>query len=118
MQDGEEMCLARAVAHERTKAPKFSDPTAAGFLSEETKASFLRLRAGATEPSEQVMQYLVQLRSEVIAARTIALDEAIRGAEAMELVNLGAGPCGRAAADGEMTRTCRRYGSGKASCPT
>ena len=65
------VCLARAVAHEQTKAPKFTDPTAVAFLSEEARASLMRLRAGATQASEQLVHYLVRIRSEVIVARTM-----------------------------------------------
>src|SRR3954463_13376344 len=99
------VCLARAAAHGETKAPKFSDPTALAFLSEEAKASLLRLRAGATEASEQLMHHLVRIRSEVIAARTIAIDEAVRGADAPQLVNLGAGLDGRAWRMSELSNT-------------
>jgi methyltransferase (TIGR00027 family) len=79
-----------------TKAPKFSDPTALAFLSEEARASLLRLRAGATEAHDQLQHHLVRMRSEVVVARTIAVDEAVRVAAAPQLVNLGAGLDGRA----------------------
>jgi len=90
------VCLARAAAHGETKAPKFSDPTAFAFLSEEARASLLRLRAGASEARDQLQHYLVRMRSEVLVARTIAIDEAIRVAAVSQLVNLGAGLDGRA----------------------
>ena len=57
VKDGEEsktaefVCLARAVAHEQTKAPKFSDPTALAFLSEEAKASLYPAVTYLTRPS-------------------------------------------------------------------
>ncbi len=90
------VCLLRAAAHGETKAPKFSDPTALAFLSEEARASLLRLRAGATEAHEQLQHRVVRMRSEVLVARTIAVDEAIRAAAVSQLVNLGAGLDGRA----------------------
>lgn len=90
------VCLARAAAHGQTKAPKFSDPTAAALLSDEGRASLERLRAGASEAHEQLLHYLVRMRSEVLVARTIAVDEAIRAAAVAQLVDLGAGLDGRA----------------------
>lgn len=95
-QSAEFVCLARAAAHGETKAPKFSDPTALAFLSEEARASLLRLRAGASEARDQLQHYLVRMRSEAVVARTIAIDEAIRAAAVSQLVNLGAGLDGRA----------------------
>lgn len=90
------VCLARAAAHGETKAPKFSDPTALALLSEEARASLLRLRTGASEAGEQLQHILVRMRSEAVVARTIAIDEAIRAAATSQLVDLGAGLDGRA----------------------
>lgn len=81
------VCLARAAAHGETKAPKFSDPTALAFLSEEARASLLRLRGGASEPHDQLQHILVRMRSEAVVARTIAVDEAIRAAALSQLVS-------------------------------
>ena len=87
------VCLARAAAHGKTKAPKFSDPTAEAFLSTEGRAALARLRSdGAPDP----LDFLIRMRSEVMVARTVAIDDAIRAVTNPQLVNLGAGLDGRA----------------------
>jgi methyltransferase (TIGR00027 family) len=90
------VCLARAAAHGETRAPRFSDPTAFALLSDDARASLLRLRAGVTEASDALAHVLVRMRSEAIVTRTLAIDDAVRDAAALQVVNLGAGFDGRA----------------------
>jgi hypothetical protein len=94
IRSAELVCLARAAAHGETKALKFSDPTALAFLPEDARASLLRLRAGATETRDQLQHHLARMRSEVLVARTIAIDEAVGLAAAPQLVNWAPGSMG------------------------
>ncbi len=96
------VCLARAAAHGKTKAPKFSDPTAETFLSADAREALARLR-GDGEPDPRDL--LIRMRSEVMVARTVAIDDAIRAVTNPQLVNLGAGLDGRAWRMSELSRT-------------
>ena len=87
------VCLARAAAHGRTGVARFADATAAVLLSDEGRATLSRLFGEGESQPEDV---LIQMRSEVMVARTVAVDDAIRSSNNPQLVNLGAGYDGRA----------------------
>jgi methyltransferase (TIGR00027 family) len=92
------VCMGRAAAHGRTHVHAFSDPTALSLLPDDARARVERFRAG-TPPSgvrERIERRKLELRAKLIVARTVAIDEAIRGAAVPQLVILGAGLDGRA----------------------
>jgi len=77
---------------------RFQDPTASALLPEEARRELQRLRSGpAPERLRQRLrhQYL-KTQAMVMAARTVAVDDAIRAAGSEQLVILGAGLDGRA----------------------
>jgi len=92
------VCMGRAAAHGATDVARFSDPTALALLPPEARRRVERFRAG--EPPEdlreRMMRPLLDRRSKVMVARTVAIDDAVRGAAARQLVILGAGLDGRA----------------------
>lgn len=92
------VAMGRAVANGRGDVPGFSDPTAMALLPEAARAEVQRfftapkpkgLKAGFQHGS-------LEHRSRLMAARTVAVDEAVRAAAAPQLVILGAGLDGRA----------------------
>jgi methyltransferase (TIGR00027 family) len=90
--------MGRAAAHGRTGAVKFSDPVAISLLPEDARAEVERYRANnAPEGLRARMQRaFFAARSQMMVARTIAIDESIREAAAAQVVILGAGLDGRA----------------------
>ena len=90
--------MGRAVAHEMTTESRFSDPTALALLPDETRARVERFRAGAAPKGIRAHfehNYLDR-QSKIMVARTVAIDDAVRGASSPQLVILGAGLDGRA----------------------
>src|ERR1700759_5416861 len=85
-------CLSRAVAH-RKAPPSFDDPTALAFLPEEARRKVERARSDA--PAKGIRERwwrAFRLRhAQVMAARTVAIDTAVREAAAPQLVIVGAG---------------------------
>lgn len=97
------VCMLRAAAHGRTEAARFSDPTALALLPERARAKVERFRAGARPrgPREAIEREVFGRRADMMVARTVAIDDAIRAAPALgrpgaQLVLLGAGLDGRA----------------------
>ncbi|HEY4160219.1 MAG TPA: class I SAM-dependent methyltransferase [Polyangiaceae bacterium] len=91
------VCVARAFAHERALAPKFSDPTAFELLSEADRARVAHYRDGPPKESRARAAYeFIAVRAAMMAVRTIFIDEAIREASSSQVVILGAGLDGRA----------------------
>jgi methyltransferase (TIGR00027 family) len=90
--------MGRAFAHGTTTAVGFADPTALALLPEDARAQVERARAGAPAASvgERIARATLRGRSSAMVARTIAVDDAIRGAASPQLVILGAGLDGRA----------------------
>jgi len=90
--------MGRAVAHGRWLIGRFSDPTALTLLPPDARA---RVEQFHLEPRPQELRaglawgYLSRL-SQVMAARTVEIDDAIRGATMPQVVILGAGLDGRA----------------------
>lgn len=92
------VAMGRAVAHGRTSVGRFSDPTALTLLPADARARVDRFRAGP--PPQQLRArlawgYLNRL-SQIMVARTVEIDDAIRAAHAPQVVILGAGLDGRA----------------------
>jgi len=92
------VCMGRALADADPSLPMFSDPTARSLLPEEARRRVER--AGATRAPKGLKSaiehgYLVR-QAKIMAARTLAIDAAIREVAAPQLVILGAGLDGRA----------------------
>jgi methyltransferase (TIGR00027 family) len=86
------------VADGRLAADRFTDPTAMMFLRPDERRVVDQVRAG-NAPSkwqERVSFELVQACGEIMAARTVAIDDALREQLTPQLVILGAGLDGRA----------------------
>src|SRR5262249_21708965 len=92
------VCMGRAIAHGRTAAAKFADPTALALLPDDARGRVERLRAGV--PSKGLrgrLEYtFLDIQSKMMVARTVAIDEALRAAGSPQVVILGAGLDGRA----------------------
>lgn len=87
------IAMARALAHGSTPVARFADPTAFTLLPEDARAQVERLRAGVDPPHERAP---FERRSQMMVARTLAVDDAIRETRPEQLVILGAGLDGRA----------------------
>jgi len=90
--------MGRAVAHGTTPVARFADPTALALLPDDARMTVERVRANVAPKGIRAhAERLFHLqRSQMMVARTIAIDDAIRGASSPELVILGAGLDGRA----------------------
>jgi methyltransferase (TIGR00027 family) len=91
------VCMARAMAHGRTTASAFADPTALALLPDDARQRVERFRAGVPKGLRARFAYeFFDRRSKMMVARTVAIDEAVRAAAAPQVVILGAGLDGRA----------------------
>jgi len=92
------VCMGRAAAQRRTSVMGFDDPTALDLLPEKARLQVERFRA--RPPPKGVRQLLARAHlsrlAEMMAARTVAIDNAIRSATGQQMVILGAGLDGRA----------------------
>jgi methyltransferase (TIGR00027 family) len=90
--------MARAAAHDRDGGTFFSDPTALGMLAEPERQVVERLRAGEAPLSlvERFRRVHLVREAPMMVARTLKIDDAIRGAQTAQIVILGAGLDGRA----------------------
>lgn len=92
------VCMARAIAHGRTPVAAFSDPTAMALLSAEQRAEVERIRQG-TRPRGWRARFRYEhltRESQMMVARTVAIDADLVNAAAPQVVILGAGLDGRA----------------------
>jgi methyltransferase (TIGR00027 family) len=104
MQQGREsqtavlVCMGRAAAHGASDVARFSDPTALALLPPEARRRVERFRAGEAPKDlrERIARPLLARRSKVMVARTVVIDDAVRGTASRQLVILGAGLDGRA----------------------
>src|SRR5688572_2702418 len=90
--------MGRAIAHGRTAVAGFSDPTALALLSAEQQAEVERIRQGP-RPKEWRARFRYEhllKESQMIVARTVAIDGELRNADVPQVVILGAGLDGRA----------------------
>lgn len=92
------VCMGRAIAEARHIEPRFSDPTAMVLLPPAERARVERFLAGAAPkgPRGGLERWYLESQAKVMAARTVAIDDAIRAAAHPQLVILGAGLDGRA----------------------
>ena len=92
------VCMARAAAHGRTPVTRFADPTALALLPDDARARVELFRAGTAPRSgrERMERAVLEKRSAMMVARTVAIDEVVRAAGSPQLVILGAGLDGRA----------------------
>lgn len=94
----EYVCIGRALAQGRLAVGRFDDPTALALLPYEAQLQVEKLRAGSPPRSlrERAARQYYQTQAMMMAARTVAIDDAIRSAGSPQLVILGAGLDGRA----------------------
>lgn len=92
------VCMGRAVAHGHTNVARFSDPTAMSLLPEDARARVEAFRAGAPPKTsrERFAHEYLRTRGTMMVARTVEIDDAVRGLAAPQVVILGAGLDGRA----------------------
>jgi methyltransferase (TIGR00027 family) len=90
--------MGRAIAHGRTPVAAFSDPTAMTMLSAEQRAEVERIRQGPRPRGwrERFRYEHLTRESQMMVARTVAIDADLRDAAAPQVVILGAGLDGRA----------------------
>jgi len=99
--------MARAIAHGRTSVAAFSDPTAMALLSEEQRAEVEQIRTGPPPRRWRARfryEHLTR-ESQMMVARTVAIDADLCNAAAPQLVILGAGLDGRAWRMRELARS-------------
>ena len=92
------VCMGRALATSDPGLPMFEDPTAFVLLPDEARLRVERARSeGAAKGLKKAIeQGYLRIQAKVMAARTLAIDDAIRVAANPQLVILGAGLDGRA----------------------
>jgi methyltransferase (TIGR00027 family) len=92
------VCMGRALAHGATSAPRFDDPTALTLLPDDARARVLRLRGDAPPLGLRARFFGPHLRrlAQVMVARTVGIDDAVRERPTPQVVILGAGLDGRA----------------------
>jgi methyltransferase (TIGR00027 family) len=90
--------MGRAAAHGRTDVARFSDPTAMTLLPEGARERVQRYRTGPKPRGlrEGFEHGALEQRANMMVARTVAIDDALREAAAPQVVILGAGLDGRA----------------------
>ena len=92
------VCMGRAIAHGRTTVEAFSDPTAMALLSAEQRSEVERIRQEPLPKEWRARfryEHLIR-ESQLMIARTVAIDTDLRSAAAPQVVILGAGLDGRA----------------------
>jgi methyltransferase (TIGR00027 family) len=92
------VCAARAAAHDRTDVAAFADPTALALLPADARQHVEQFRSGVPPKNlaERIRYAILEKRSMMMVARTVAIDQAVRAAGAPQVVILGAGLDGRA----------------------
>ncbi|MFT3923175.1 MAG: class I SAM-dependent methyltransferase [Myxococcales bacterium] len=101
------VCSWRAVAHATSELKRFSDPTALPLLPPRAAARTRRLIAdqGPHTLRERFSRPFLEKRVQMMVARTVAIDDAIRELDSPQLVILGAGLDGRAYRMPELAST-------------
>jgi methyltransferase (TIGR00027 family) len=92
------VCQGRAVAHERIAQGRFADPVALPLLRDDERELVRDVRAGKPPSSwrDRFEYEMVRASAEIVAPRTIAVDDAVREGPREQVVILGAGLDGRA----------------------
>jgi methyltransferase (TIGR00027 family) len=87
------VCQGRAAPDGRIAEGRFADPTAMALLRDDERVAVQRVRAGAAPRGwgARVEFEMVRASADVIVARTVAIDDAIRARPAPQLVIVGAG---------------------------
>lgn len=90
--------MGRALAHGILVPRRFDDPTAIVLLSDEAAREVREERAGRVPAGfrAQLRHQYLHTQAKFMAARTVAIDDAVRSAGSPQLVILGAGLDGRA----------------------
>src|SRR5262245_44798754 len=90
--------MGRAIAHGRTSVSAYSDPTAMALLSAEQRTEVEQIRKGSRPKGWRArFRYEhLQRESQMMVARTVAIDTELRNAAAPQVVILGSGLDGRA----------------------
>ncbi len=91
------VCQGRAVAHERIAPGRFADPVALPLLRDEERELVREVRADQPPPTwrDRLAYETVRASAEIIAPRTVAIDDAVREGPRAQVVILGAGLDGR-----------------------
>jgi methyltransferase (TIGR00027 family) len=92
------VCQGRAVAHGRLAVGWFSDPTALALLRAAEQVPVERAREGeeVRQWGERMEVEMLLANAEVMAARTVTIDDAVRERPSPQVVIVGAGLDGRA----------------------
>jgi methyltransferase (TIGR00027 family) len=92
------VCQGRAVAQGRLAAGRFDDPTALVLLRPGERAPVELARRGVAPRgfTERMSYELLRANADVMVARTVAIDDALRARPTSQVVILGAGLDGRA----------------------
>jgi methyltransferase (TIGR00027 family) len=100
------VCQGRAAADGLVAAGRFADPTAWALLRDEEREVVRRVRDGRRPEAwpERVDYETVRAMAGMMAPRTVAIDDAVRGHPAAQSVILGAGLDGRAWRMPELAR--------------
>ena len=87
------VCQGRAAAHGRIAEGRFADPVAMALLRDSERVAVRRVREGVRPQgwAERVEFEMVRASAEVIAPRTVAIDDAVRARRVPQLVIVGAG---------------------------
>jgi methyltransferase (TIGR00027 family) len=98
------VCQGRAAAHGRMAVGRFADPTAVQFLRDDERVPVEAVRSGAAPRgwADRMEFEMLAANAELMAARTVAIDDAVRTRPNPQLVILGAGLDGRAWRMGEL----------------
>lgn len=93
-----QVCQGRAVAHRRLAIGRFDDPTALALLRDDERPRVEHARDDIPPKtwSQRMDVRLIRLQAESMAARTVAVDDAVRAGGNPQLVIVGAGLDGRA----------------------
>src|SRR6188472_410833 len=92
------VCMGRAVAHGKTPVPRFDDPTARTLLPDNVRKRVDRVREAGPPKGLRARfgRSYLEGQSNMMALRTVAIDDSIREAALPQIVILGAGLDGRA----------------------
>jgi methyltransferase (TIGR00027 family) len=101
------VCQGRAAAHGIVAPGRFADPTAMALLRPGERNTAQRVRDGSVPQQwpQRVDYETVRAGAAAMAARTVAIDDAVRAHPVAQLVILGAGLDGRAWRMTELTGT-------------
>ncbi len=92
------VCMGRAIAHGRTPVAAFSDPTAMALLSAEQRdeVELIRRESRPKDWRARFRYEHLMRESQMMVARTVAIDSDLRSAATPQVIILGAGLDGRA----------------------